>query len=527
MQDGIRTLLTLGEKQFAEAIGRLRDREGIDFWYVDDKCKWPDEPIQLGLEREIKGDVGDRTGIEFIGRGWFGGERFPRRQIIEALNGLGDINEDAAARRKRLQEVCGIDGLVRFLSLREEIDKTSIENAMKVLSSDEEMEAFTKAFTKCGDERVVKVLADIFKLSLGSDFYIPQLLQWKYRFNFIQKQINMDKYIMSDYTSPGSSVLDYHDRKPSEEQFDVNPMFRKEVLAGMPQDFSPEQKALYVYAKLSKLLKFNGRFLFRDNKSVNEDFSGAFNKERIERIQKGSEILCYDFSRLFEKFANEIEGVTGVVIEQDKLHWKCGFYTDDVSVGLEGINSTASGDGSFTPDTLKAKQGLALGGIKIISDRKGLVNAALEKIYPLIYGNRKLSVYDLMEKLKTIPQNESGGQIDRLALLKSYLQALKQNDIEGFDATTALIDAKRQGFFGDGLKAEYIGERTVIDGQNTMSCNLIIVDDKTKQVMILEPNRMQIKLVSPQAVAERLRNNELAYRDNLRTINMGDIKNDI
>lgn len=83
----------------------------------------------------------------------------------------------------------------------------------------------------------------------------------------------------------------------------------------------------------------------------------------------GDKITCYDFSRMYAKLINELDGdITAVMILEggNEGHALAGFYTENVSATVEAIN--VDSDKDSTNDLMKAKNGIKLKGVKTISD---------------------------------------------------------------------------------------------------------------------------------------------------------------
>ena len=92
--DGINEILSLDDETFKKIIEQLKPQgghlENINFFYTTDKCENPSGEIQIGLERCI-----DENG-RFIGRAYFGAERFSTFEIFKRLEDkLKDLKEDS------------------------------------------------------------------------------------------------------------------------------------------------------------------------------------------------------------------------------------------------------------------------------------------------------------------------------------------------------------------------------------------------------------------------------------------------
>jgi len=519
--DGIGTLLKLDNKSFATVIKNLSapaDKYGnfkhITFYYLTDDCECPEGIAQLGLE--------DAYG----GRGYFGGKYFNRAEIMQQIELLKlkitDKNSLAFSCCESLLKTSGIEALQRHYETN--MNSTTVAQAIKALSSDEEMERFLSSSTD--KQESLRIISDLFNSEILNSFYIKEISAWKEHFKIINNKENLD-YFLPKYRTAGElgAMQGAMQDILKKEKWEINPKLRASIINDMPQNFSPEQKALYIYCKLVKESKFNQGYEYRDRKGVEEDFSGFFDKKRMESLTLESEMLCFDICRVFCKLAGEINGVTPVVVKQvgifnegvDEGHYRTGFYSNNVSVGLEPVNIISDG----INDLYRAKNGLILDGINIVSDRKGLVGEALEIIYPLVFNKKLKTIEEHMAELKETIKPEIPAATD--LKLQSFLEALRQHGIQGNEAVLALTATKKQGFWPDGLEFSFVGEQTMSkDGKPTRNRRVVINDKNQNQLYLFDPTAMTSGNITADQIKEGLQSSKLVYEKKEHQITLND-----
>ena len=537
LADGIQTLLNLNEDDLQEVIERLKIESGksiesINFYYTTDRCEVPDREIVLGLENDSKS------------RYYFTRERISMAKIFDGIGVyLRKIPQDSKEylRMQSLLEVRNINALKQKYSNcngeNEELinklfeileDRNSFE---KFLKYDENMEYFSIKGNLIDIREYFKLLGKIFgnkdeegnltKLEEKSNtFYIPQLDDIRKRVIEIYNTFNVDRYVDPKYEFKSVKFNEDIIRKGEEPEWNINSKLSDAIYKDMPEDLSLEEKALYVYTKLCSILEYNEEYLYRD-KGVSSKFESTFSKEDLEGVIPGAKITCYDFSRIFSKLINEMEGdIEAVIISEgaNQGHFLTGFYTDKISVRLEAINIDQQGRKDPTNDLMKAKNGIKLRGIKSVSDREGIIDCSLDKIYQLVYGKQALSIKGFVQELKSLPQTEIPN--DTRVKLESFIEVMKERRIVGNEFVQTLDGMCKSKFFGENIEKAYIGRREERKDKKHMQRMILMRSKEEIEGEILERlyliDTSSLALTEPdsQEIIDGLNLGELVYESN-------------
>lgn len=517
LADGINTLLGLDETSFNEVIKRLKEFEKIDFFYLTDNFRnkqWKIPPEQLGLEQPYSSDR------RLIARGYFGGESYTRQEVFSEIEKLSRGLDKKSPVYLRCEKILDAGGKEMYRKLSNARSTPEVvEKVFKAFESEEGLQKFLSSKDDKTNELIMMAVA--FDRNVLDWFYFPEIPKWQERYKAIYEKENMDKILIPTYKMTSSKASDSEKLVSENHDWAVNPKLREKILKGMPQDIEPEQQAMYIYCQMTKMFKFNHRYTLRGKEGVEEKFSNEFNKEKMEAITADSEILCFDFSRIYHKLAGEIEGITPVIISQgyDAGHFRTGFFSDKVSVGLEPTNISCE---EGVNDLYNAKNGLPLSGINIVSDRGGLINDALEKIYPLVYGSKFKTVEDHMAALKETIKPDV--PMDFELRLQSFLEAMKNKGLQGSEAVMELMTAKKAGFWNPEIKFSFIGEQTIANGTKTRNRQVVLSDTEQDNLYLLDPNMMISGQVTANEISRRLQDHNLVYEDDERKIKMKDGK---
>ena len=420
-------------------------------------------------------------------------------------------------------------------------DKEIIDKVFEIVSNDEVNKKFLdynnnkEYFSINGQEiKINKYLAYLGKIfggkdkegnlsnanTISKDFYIPELEQYKNRYSKILDNINMDRYVNLNYEFKNLNTLRLGFctiiRKGEEPDWRINDELNNAILGEMPNELSLEEKAIYIYCKLCKVLSYDEGYFYKE-KLNEERYEGTFLKEHLEGIKPNSKITCFDFSRIFFKMINELEGdIESVIIAEgiNQGHYLTGFYTDKVSVMLEAINGRTVG----TNDLMKAKNGIEFEGIDIISDKDGIINKAIKKIYPQIYGKEQISIQEYMKELKILPREESS--YDFATKLQSFVEIMRENNISGNEAIQTLTAFYHSGFFGEQVDRAYMGKKEMKNGEENykrlvlMRPNKQFLENSKEEVLyVMDTDSLDLSMCTPQEILEKIKIGEYVYEN--------------
>lgn len=457
LQDGIHTILNFNEEDFNKLISMLtiengkRIEEFIYLFYSTDKHKNTNIDAQLGVNAKNE-------------RGYVGAIPYPVIDFISELETYIQSLDKSSKEYIRCQKIIETRSFETFKRIfsGQNGEKSGVVNKLfEVLTNPNELEKFmdfennVEHFAINGEQQDIseylKIFGNIFRYKDDSEgeeytffpgmalittiFNIPETLIETIKKNatklYDQYHREYARYIDKRYEF---KALDREEdykvfRKNDEPDWNVNKDLREAVYKDMPQDLSLEEKALYIYTKLCKELEFDEEYLYR-NKGISSQFKSDFSKEKLESIKPGSKITCFDFSRIFSKLVNEIDGdIEAVIISQgeNRGHFLTGFYTDNVSVRLEAVNIDLNGRDDPTNDLMKAKNGIKLRGIQPIFDNEGIIPRALDKVYSLIYGREALTIKGFVKEIKSMPIEEipNNSQLK----LKTFIEIMQKKEL--------------------------------------------------------------------------------------------------
>ncbi len=542
MIDGINTILSLPEEQYNLLIKNMipsdKTIESLHFHYITDGCEMPDNPIQLGLEQTY-----DESG-NFTGRSYYGGTNFSMYQILqECQNMLKNYPTDSLEYSRINKMICSRDlsSFKNLYSSTNDVNPILLDKIFEILSSDDMLSKFfdysnnSKTFAIDGQEisrnEYLKHLGQIFgnkdasgnlsnKNCISSNFFITNLEELKNRYSQIFDEINIDRYVNPSYTfSRWPNILDIVIRDGDEPGWKITPEIREAIFADIPQGLSLEEQAMYIYCKMCTIFSYDEGYLYRD-KLNKVNYESTFSKDHLEGLIPGDKITCYDFSRMYTKLINELDGdITAVMILEgaNEGHALAGFYTENVSATVEAIN--VASDKDSTNDLMKAKNGIKLKGVKTISDREGLIEQALDKVYPQVLGKKPQSIKEYVQELKSIPQEQDIPN-DITLKLQSLLEIMKSNHIFGNEFAQTLWGIGKTNYFGDTkLERAYLGElQKENDCSKKYKRHILLRQPKqekseifSKGVYLIDTDTLNLTTCSEEDIIVRLNSGELIY----------------
>lgn len=544
LQDGIHTILNFNEEDFNKLISMLtiengkRIEEFIYLFYSTDKHKNTNIDAQLGVNAKNE-------------RGYVGAIPYPVINFISELETYIQSLDKSSKEYIRCQKIIETRSFETFKRIFSgpNGEKSEVVNKLfEVLTNSNELEKFmdfennVEHFSINGEQQDIseylKIFGNIFRYKDDSEgeeytffpgmallttiFNIPETLIESIKKNatklYDQYHGEYARYIDKRYEF---KALDREEdykvfRKNDEPDWNVNKDLREAVYKDMPQDLSLEEKALYIYTKLCKELEFDEEYLYR-NKGISSQFKSDFSKEKLESIKPGNKITCFDFSRIFSKLVNEIDGdIEAVIISQgaNRGHFLTGFYTDKVSVRLEAINIDLNGKNDPTNDLMKAKNGIKLRGIQPIFDNEGIIPRALDKVYSLIYGRDALTIKGFVKEIKSMPIEEIPNNIQ--LKLKSFIEIMQKKGISGNEFVQTLDGMCKAKFFGQDMEKAYIGKRVEEEGEQHIQRMILFREngeDKNTEphLYLIDTASLEMTEPTPQQLIEQINNGEMVY----------------
>lgn len=303
-----------------------------------------------------------------------------------------------------------------------------------------------------------------------------------------------------------------------EPNWTINEELHKAVFQDMPKDMSSEEKAMFIYCKLCKELTYDEGYLYRE-KFEDDRYEHTFSQEHLEGLKPGSKVTCFDFSRIFSKMVNDeldpdIEAV--LIAEGDnKGHYSTGFHTDKVTVLLEAINGRTGG----TNDLMKAKNGFEFEGIKIVSDKEKIIDRAIKKVYPKVFGKEQTSMKKYLLRLRAQPREKVPNNTE--VKLQSFIDVMKENNISGNEAIQTLNAFHYFGFFGESLDMCYLGRRENQDGRESFKRMVLMRSKKdlnekeseSRSYYLMDSDTLEWRECREQKIIDNLNSGKFVYED--------------
>ncbi len=544
--DGMQTILTLNDQDFDRLLEELvppKEKEYLDtirFYYVTDQSECPNNPIQLGLEKTFESG-------KFIGRSYYGAKKVPTYELFYHFEKLLSNFDSHSKNYKRIVDLLKTRDVKAFkqsLLERGIADQELLDKVFEILSDEEIFKRFLdfennkEEFNIDGKPRKIseylKCLGSIFgqKTSVGqleksndiyNNYYIPNFYDLQERYIKIFDSYNMDRYVNPLYEFRSFNSLAYiHDRiirKDEEPDWQINAELREAVYKEFPEDGTLEEKVMHIYCKLCQHLQYDEGYFYKD-KLPEECYQHTFSQEHLEAIKPDSPITCWDFSRICSKMINELEGdIEAVILSkgENQGHFAVGFYTDKVSAILEAINAKSKG----TNDLMKAKNGIELEGVEIVSDRQGLIDKALKSVYPKVLGRNQINIIKYMMSLKALPETVVEDNLEKK--IQAFVDVMRENNIHGNEAMQALNVYYNTGFFGEKLKKAYVGRELVNSEQIRFKRSVLIVP-KIESMLLdtvvysIDTQSLKLSTHTAQDIINSLNSGELVYEDKKHTL---------
>lgn len=537
MLDGINTILGLRQSEFEKVLERLRinkkQLENICFYYINDQCENPESKIQIGLEESFD------NFNHYIGKGYYGGKKYYTSEILQIAEKVQKTfpkdseeavkisqllstrnltafkkyyqkkyNENYELINRLFEIVQNSELLTKFMNYEENKETFSIDG--KIVEIKDYLKNFGRIF---GSPRPTQIVNNENEISL--DFYVENLDEYKSVFRKISQKYNLDRYTNPKYEFKEIGILgdptDEVIHKGQEPEWKINEELYKCVYDKMPKGLTIEEKAMYIYCMLCKVLKYDQGYYYRNRTKDNMKYSSKFDKERLERIKPESKITCFEFSRIFAKFINNMNGdIEAVIISRgiNKGHFLTGFYTDKVSLMLEPIN----GRSLATNDLAKAKNGIECEGIHIISDRENIIPEALKKAYQSVYKEKSVDIDYYVGILQQLPKPN---KLNFEEKMNKFIEMLKEKDIDGNEAVQFFLLLRHINYFGENIQKSFLGERMQRDGKISYERKVLIrtkTEEKNK-FYIFDSEDVSIKSIKADDVRKKLREGKYIYEN--------------
>lgn len=330
-----------------------------------------------------------------------------------------------------------------------------IQQAKELLASEEKIRDFMQSELN-PKGRIIQIMYILITEN------IPQIENaCRNHFAILRNGRNIERWINPYYTFQKFKTYKEDHVVEDKGKWQVHPILRQEVLEGMNQDWSPEEKGIYLYTRLCQILTYDEEYVF-ERFLTDKRFTGQIPDEALEQISpSNNRVLCFEFCKIAAKLLNEVEGITTKVIAEgiNEGHYCFGYYTNNVSVILEAVSGLPN-------DLAKAKLGLPLGGINVVSDK--------EKRLPTIIKNmqqqanqkdkQRNHLTSLLERYKEVREKPIKPNDENfMQNFKTFRKELIEKKITGNDAIQYFILLQHTGYFGKQIEFALMGKKVQRD----------------------------------------------------------------
>lgn len=361
---------------------------------------------------------------------------------------------------------------------------------------------------------------------LYSQFYIPGIEEYKKAYLELYDVLNFKQYIPKyyrftrEYISDEIALIVDSNEEP---EWAINEMVIQAINNGMPNNLSTEEKAIYVYYKMCEIFSYDEGYMYR-YKMPKVNYTSEFSKSHLEGIIPGDKITCYDFSRIYAKYINNMEEEIDCVMISVGInngHYYIGVSTKKGAVELDAVNGSISEEnGDVENDILRAKLNKKLSRIKTVHGQNEVFENANQKIYELFQKQQEKSEIDvLLEKIKLAPDEELPQNFEQQA--KSLITNMKKIGISGNEFSMVFNNILHKGFFGDNLECAYIGTVEETENKEKRYKRIICVCQKENEEFkfyLIDTKTLELTKSSEEEIRDKLASQEFVYENEERTI---------
>ncbi|MGN1311328.1 MAG: hypothetical protein ACI4VP_06615 [Clostridia bacterium] len=530
LKDILDTILNLDEKNFKSATETtvLWD-QGLSFYYDDKKIELPISIIFNYLDKSIlnyEEDSIQHRRIEEIIKSR--NEERCYSTLCEDSEGIEDVeylmvkkafeilkNEELFEKFKNFEENKELFKLPNALAKRSQ----NIQNYLRVMIS------IFGNIDKQGQLVNTNRILD--------DFYIPDIENYKQKFKELYKTYESQlkeetKKLKCRFDA--RKVDDVVSIFDEDSEWQLNEKIKTEILNGMPEEMSAEEKAIFIYTKMCKLFTYDEGYVYREQEQGNKiNYTSQFSKKHLEALTIESRITCFDFSRIYKKIIDGLdEQMTAVILTQgiNKGHFYIGFATENCQATLEAINITNK-DGFEANDLARAKNNMKLDGIKFVSGKKDVLVNATRKGHASALNIQEQATVDYVKELIEVDsvEKEDKTEIESIELLQNLIAKMQKLKISGNEFVMFFNDAfRRFGILKDSLERSFVGEVTNEESSKTYKRKIWLrekqADETGKHPMyLIDTETLEISDVTELQMIEKLKNGELVYENKEHQMN--------
>ena len=249
--------------------------------------------------------------------------------ILNLENYFAELNKKNVLRRFK-DKVCTINGeqaLYLFECSKDEYEDFFDENKqLETIFGLNKKEYLTLVKSFIEQEQIKD-----FNLGIKREYVLNDIMN--------MRKIDFQTYAMNLFNEDDEEVL---------YRVNVNPDFYQKVVGNIPKDYSDVEKAIYIYSKLCRLLKYDPEFYLQGQSS--EPAEKHRHLENLALLGKESnDIICYDFAALYASILHDM-GIDVTLVSDNETkefgegHSYMHFIADKFYVKADSTTSIFSGD---------------------------------------------------------------------------------------------------------------------------------------------------------------------------------------
>lgn len=503
--DSIEYILSADKREFNEIIKTLKDPKGILDVVYQEEIDDPDTTLEIF---SVSSFLDELSKIQTDQKNSEQKKRISKiqqcrtEQVLKRL-----ISKEYKVNKREVKEIFGVlEGKEPFSKF---IDRKKIERRRK--SKEKNIFSFLNSKKNKelpqGEESIedyyYKIMSRICSGDYFFQFFIPGQKEHLENFRLISSRVNAEKR-MRDYPI----IIG----KEDEPNWEINDELKEYVYSDMPEDITSEEKAIWIYMKLCKTLRY-------DDSKVFENVDNRININLLRNIKPNSNVICFDFARIYAKFINSMsDNNMEAKVVGGKGHFLVNLISKDVIMTAEATKAISN-----TNEFFKLKMGLPIEGLRASYDPKGVMQSSIDKFTPIIYKdvhtiNSYLDMLDVIRTEETEKGTEATKNSNLYNKLNSLVKTMKENNVSGTEAIMGIVKFLKLGFFGDDTDGAWIGMQGREDDEIKYKSGIIFNQKSNNQFGIIDSAKMQVAKVSKEYLLEKFKSGKYRYKDPNYTI---------
>ena len=406
--------------------------------------------------RYLKGDI-DSFSLGYITYGDIADQiRYSKRQIIQGLSIVLLKDEE------QLDSKC----FDKYEKLKKEVSYNSLLKKYENCKYDVTIDGREYSFNACDLIRFISLVDEDFENAcktstingVKKEHFIYGVL------SFFKENNITDEYMLS------RSTLRHYEDIASNRKVDIeainkllktedayvgkvilNNDLRDSILDGMPDDLSDLEKAIFIYIRMCKLLRYDEEYY-----AVNQKGEATFKHKDINYVSKvtplNNEVVCFEFNLIYSKLLDEI----GIKFKTDYKnligdaygfgHANLTFRCDKFLVRADSVISILNSDMTL------AKLNKHLRGLECINKNNSTrceFKNSLNKVYEMLFENQiddvdanyEQMVFMLIDEYSKLTDNVKKVPLEeKMSIL---IQKVNSTNLSGMDLISYLLRLKK------------------------------------------------------------------------------------